>query len=85
MVVGSSTSPVEEVISDGDNGLLVDFFSPDDLACAVAEMLNNRENAKSMGDAARQTILQKYSLEKCVPLQLQLMQLVADRVLYASP
>lgn len=84
-VVGSSTSPVEEVIRDGHNGLLVDFFSPDQLACAVAEMLTNRENAKSMGDAARQTILQKYSLEKCVPLQLQLMQLVADRVLYASP
>ena len=84
-IVGSSTAPVQEVIRDGVNGLLVDFFSPDQLANAVSDLLGNRERADSLGRAARESILADYSLERCVPRQLQLMQLVADRVLQASP
>ena len=84
-IVGSSTAPVQEVIRDGINGLLVDFFSPDQLANAVTEILRNRERADSLGKAARESILANYSLERCVPRHLQLMQLVSDRVLQASP
>ena len=84
-VVGSATPPVQEVIRDGHNGVLVDFFSPHQLAEAVAEMLHKPERAATLGTAARQTILDHYSLERCVPRHLQLMQLVADRVLQASP
>ena len=83
--MGSSTAPVQEVIRDGINGLLVDFFSPDQLANAVTEILRNRERADSLGKAARESILANYSLERCVPRHLQLMQLVSDRVLQASP
>ena len=83
-IVGSSTAPVQEVIRDGVNGLLVDFFSPDQLANAVTDLLRNRERADLLGMAARETILADYSLERCF-CQLQLMHLVADRVLQASP
>ncbi len=84
-IVGSSTAPVQEVIRDGENGLLVDFFAPDQLADAVAELLLNPKRAITLGKAARETILSTYSLERCVPRQLYLMRLVADRVLQASP
>ena len=80
-LVGSATAPVQEVVQDGQNGLLVDFFSPSQLADAVAELLNNRGRAQQLGCAARQTVLQGYSLSHCLPRQLSLMQLVATGAL----
>lgn len=77
-VVGSATAPVMEVIKDGRNGLLVDFFKPNDLAAAVTELLTNRERALALGVAARDTVLRHYSLADCLPRQLALMQLVAS-------
>ena len=77
-VVGSDTAPVREVIRDGVNGLLVDFFSPDDLASAVAEVLGDRERAAALGQSARATVEQRYDLDSCVSRHLALMNLVAS-------
>jgi glycosyltransferase involved in cell wall biosynthesis len=77
-VVGSATAPVQELIRDGHNGLLVDFFSPGDLAAAVAELLGNRQRAQALGIAARATVLRDYSLQVCLPRQLSLLELVAS-------
>ena len=77
-VVGSDTAPVREVIRHGSNGLLVDFFSPADLASAVAELLRDRERAKAFGVEARRTVLRSYDLDMCVQRQLALMDLVAS-------
>ncbi len=80
-VVASSTQPVQEVITDGYNGLLVDFFSPAQLSQAVTTILKNRELAHLLGRNSRDFILQNYSLDKCIPRQLQLIDLVASRIL----
>ena len=77
-VVGSATAPVQEVIEHRHNGLLVDFFAPQQLAESIAELLNNRPLAKELGQAARNTVLQRFKLASCVQRQLALMDLVAS-------
>ena len=79
-VVGSATAPVQEVIEDGHNGLLVDFLRPLDLAGAVADLLGRPEQRASLGEAAR-AIASGYGLARCLPRQLALIALVASRSL----
>ena len=80
-VVGSNTAPVQEVIESGKNGLLVDFFNPNQLSETIAEVLNNRTLANELGREARKTVLRRFELNSCVQRQLALMELVANQAL----
>jgi len=82
-VVGSATEPVKEVIRHGQNGLLVDFFSPTQIATAVEELLKQPELIAKLGSQARQTIIKHYSLARCLPQQLAIMDLVRNGTLNA--
>lgn len=77
-VIGSDTAPVQELIDHGHNGLLVNFFSPKELAESIALVLKDRALASQLGQSARKTILTRYDLSKCLPLHIGLMQLVAS-------
>lgn len=79
-VVGSATAPVQEVIRDGLNGLLVDFFSPGDLAAAVTELLAQPQRRVALGRHAAEAA-RVYGLDRCLPRQLALMEMVASRSL----
>jgi glycosyltransferase involved in cell wall biosynthesis len=79
VVVASRTPPVEEVIKDGKNGLLVDFFSPDELADKVDTVLDDPEQMQAMRNAARQTVVRRYALENCIKQQIQLINKLAGR------
>lgn len=71
LVVGSRTGPVEEVIRDGHNGLLVDFFSPAEIAAAVHKVLAHPDRMLEIRQRARQTILESYDIKSvCLPQQL---------------
>ncbi len=80
-IVGSATTPVQEVIRHGHNGLLVDFFDHQALAESVADLLKNRPLAEELGRNARATIIKDYSLEQCVPRHIALMDMVATGAL----
>lgn len=62
IVVGSDTPPVREVISDGKNGLLVDFFSTEHLADALDDIFDHPTRRKSLAKAARKTIVSRYDV-----------------------
>jgi len=73
LVVGSNTPPVEEVIEDGVNGLIVDFHSPREIADRIDEVLDHSDRMASIRDSARRTILERYDLKNvCLPAQLKL-------------
>lgn len=77
LLVCSNTEPVLEVIRDGQNGLLVDFFDRDALVRRIEEALRAGPALFAVREAARRTVLERYSLEKCLPEQIQLIQRVA--------
>ncbi len=68
MVVASDTAPVREVIVDGENGKLVDFFNYAALSKAMIDALENPQNYENMRKNARRTIVEGYDLETiCLP------------------
>jgi len=71
LVVGSRTPPVEEVMRDGENGLLTDFFSTEALASRIDEALSR--DGRELRLAARKTIVERFDLKRvCLPAQLEL-------------
>jgi glycosyltransferase involved in cell wall biosynthesis len=74
LVVGSRTPPVEEVLRDGENGLLVDFFSPDGIAAKVDEALSLQDQSP-LKRQARQTVVDGYDLRRvCLPAQIEMVR-----------
>ena len=75
LVIASRTAPVEEVIREGENGLLVDFFNPDALARQAIEALAKPEAYAALRTAARQSIVERYDLHRiALPAQLALIE-----------
>jgi glycosyltransferase involved in cell wall biosynthesis len=74
LVIASSTPPVTEVIKDGVNGLLVDFFDFAAVAERVDEVLDHKDRMAAIRKKARQTIVQNYELESCLAEQFKLIE-----------
>ncbi len=73
VVVAGNTGPVQEVITHGVNGLLVDFFDVGALRSQVIDVLADPEAYRNLGTKARQTVLEKYDLKtKCLPALIEL-------------
>jgi len=70
LVVASNTAPVQEVITHGINGQLVDFFKPDLLAAALDRVLEKPRDFDQMREKARATVVAKYELSSCLRLKL---------------
>jgi glycosyltransferase involved in cell wall biosynthesis len=72
-LVASDTGPVREVIDDGVDGLLTDFFDVQALVQRVVSALDGRQTLAGLGTAARQKIVSRYDLRAiCLPGQMQI-------------
>ena len=75
LVIGSRTPPVEEVMTDQDNGLLVDFFDVDGLSERVCSVLADRGATAPIREAARNTVVSQFDLKTaCLPAHLALIR-----------
>ncbi len=67
-VIGSRTPPVEEVIEDGVNGQLVEFFDIAGWSSALIAALSAPETFSRLRENARNTIVERYDLRSiCLP------------------
>ena len=67
-IVGSDTAPLREVVRDGENGFLTDFFDPQALARKAAEVLERRAELTALRANARETVVQRFDLPRhCLP------------------
>ncbi len=76
-VVASRTPPVEEVIEHEVNGRLVDFFDVPGWAAALTEALAEPEGLTPLRRAARETVVSRYDLGRCLPRILDLVEATA--------
>lgn len=66
-VVSSNTAPVLEFMQDKDNGLLVDFNDIKSLEQKIIFALDNKAEMQKIGNNARKTIVENYSIQKLLP------------------
>lgn len=67
LVIGSDTGPVQEVIRDGVNGLLTDFFDPEALAGKLVDALDHPDRYEGVRQAAIETVRRDYGVERALP------------------
>lgn len=65
-VVATDVEGTNEVVVDGETGILVSPKDPERLAEAIISLLKNKELARQMGEAGQKRVEEKFSLEKMV-------------------
>ncbi len=80
LVIGSRTPPVQEVLEDGVNGLLVDFFEPSQIVERIDEALEQPDRMREIRQRARRMVIDRYDLKTiCLPQQLTLIDTLASQ------
>ncbi len=78
LILGSDTEPVREMITDGENGLLVDFFDVEAQVEKVCHILDNKAEFEPLRQQARRTILDQYAKKDLLPKYWRLIKSVAN-------
>jgi glycosyltransferase involved in cell wall biosynthesis len=79
-IVGSATGPVAEVIRDGENGVLVDFFDAPELAYQVAMLAEDADVRSRLSTSARSLAVSRYDYRTvCLPAYERLIQATLGR------
>jgi glycosyltransferase involved in cell wall biosynthesis len=78
-IVASDTAPVKEVMTDGETGLMVDFFDQTALMDRVCTLLDDADMRTRLGTTARDLVRAHYDLRSvCLPQHLEWVAKLAD-------
>jgi glycosyltransferase involved in cell wall biosynthesis len=72
-IVATKVEGMDEVISEGENGLLVPIKNPDVLAQAILQLLRDPQMRKRMGAASKQRLHDLYTIDRMCERYLALM------------
>ncbi|MDE7468735.1 MAG: glycosyltransferase [Desulfovibrionaceae bacterium] len=80
LLVASNTASVAEVVQDRYNGILCDFYNPQDIAEKIVYAHNlSHEEKQHIRKNARKTVVEKYDLKTvCLPKQLSLLNIISN-------
>lgn len=73
-VVASNTPPVQEVITDNNNGYLVDFYDTDSFMHNINSLLDNPPKTEQIRYNARKTIMDSYNLKSLLPKHIDILK-----------
>lgn len=71
-VIGTNVKGINEVIEHGRNGILCDTDS-DSIRAAIITLMKDEELKQELGESARRTIVENYSLDNLADKELELM------------
>jgi glycosyltransferase involved in cell wall biosynthesis len=72
-VIGSRVPGIQEIIRDGENGILCDT-DPDSIREAIGKLLVNDRLRQQLGGTARRFVEENFSLEKFLEMELSLIE-----------
>lgn len=76
-IVASDTEPVKELIQDGYNGILFDFFNVDEQVQKIEYALDNKDKMQELRHNARKTIVESYALKDLLPQHIEYIKSLA--------
>ena len=66
LLIGSRTAPVEEVLGNGRNGLLVEMLARDHIAKTVLNIIDVPQRSRGIKLEAMRTIQKRYQRSKSI-------------------
>jgi glycosyltransferase involved in cell wall biosynthesis len=73
-VIATRTGGIDDVLEDGSNGLLVPADDPVELARAISRFIDDPAARSKMGEAARQSVIERHTLDRMCDQYLNLMK-----------
>lgn len=78
-VLASDTAPVREVVRNGHTGLLAGFYDIDRWCSLANAALDDPAGHRALGQTARDSVREQFSLDVCLPKLHKLFRATANR------